>query len=105
MLGCTHYPLLERAFAAAVPEGVVVLNPAPFVAARFVDWLKRHPEFARVGTGRLRVLSSGETARFARHAARFLGELPPAIEHVAEQHGRLTFCPEGQEPLGQILRS
>jgi glutamate racemase len=104
VLGCTHYPLLERAFAEVVPAGVTVLNPAPFVAARFVDWLARHPGFAGAGSGKLRVLSSGDTARFAAHAARFLGETPPAIEHVAEQNGRLAFLPEDHEPLGQIVR-
>ena len=104
VLGCTHYPLLARAFAEAVPQGVTVLNPAPFVAARLVDWLARHPEFAAAGTGRLRVLCSGDGARFARHAERFLGEKPPRIEHVAEIKGRLAFCPEGHEPQGQIVR-
>ena len=104
VLGCTHYPLLARAFAEAVPREVAVLNPAPFVAERFVDWLARHPEFANAGTGRLRVLCSGDGARFAAHAERFLGEKPPSIEHVAEIKGRLAFCPEGSEPQGQVVR-
>ena len=104
VLGCTHYPLLARAFAEAVPQGVAVLNPAPFVAERFVDWLARHPEFASAGAGRLRVLCSGDGARFALHAERFLGEKPPPIEHVAESQGRLAFCPEGHEPQGQVVR-
>ena len=104
VLGCTHYPLLARAFAEAVSRDIAVLNPAPFVAERFVDWLARHPEFANAGSGRLRVLCSGDGARFAMHAERFLGEKPPLIEHVAEIKGRLAFCPEGQEPLGQVVR-
>lgn len=105
VLGCTHYPLLERAFAELVPPEVKVLNPAPFVAQRFVDWLARHPGFGGPGEGSLRVLSSGDTTRFATHAARFLGEAPPPVEHVAEKNGRLAFCPEGLEPLGQVVRS
>jgi glutamate racemase len=104
VLGCTHYPLLASAFAEAVPPGVSVLNPAPFLAGRFVDWLARHPEFSSAGTGRLRVLCSGDGVRFATHAGRFLGEKPPPIEHVAEVAGRLAFCPEGHEPQGQIVR-
>ena len=104
VLGCTHYPLLARAFAETVAPDVAVLDPAPFVAERFVDWLARHPEFASVGTGRLRVLCSGEGTKFAKHAERFLGEKPPQIEHVAEVKGRLAFCPEGHEPQGQIVR-
>jgi glutamate racemase len=104
VLGCTHYPLLWRAFEESVPAGVCVLNPAAFVAARFADWLTRHPEFAPGTSGRLRVLSSGDTSRFARHAERFLGEAPPRIEHVAEFRGRLTLAPEGNEPSGQFVR-
>jgi hypothetical protein len=87
-----------------IPQNVAVLNPAPFVAERFVDWLARHPEFASAGTGRLRVLCSGDGARFATHAERFLGEKPPLIEHVAEIKGRLAFCPEWHEPQGQVVR-
>ncbi len=104
VLGCTHYPLLARAFADVVPKEVAVLNPAPFLAERFADWLARHPEFQTLGTGHLRVLCSGDGARFALHAGRFLGEKPPPIEHVAEVKGRLAFCPEGHEPLGQVVR-
>jgi len=104
VLGCTHYPLLAQVFAEVVADDVVALNPAPFVAERFVDWLTRHPGFAQPGSGRLRVLCSGDGAKFAAHAERFLGEKPPAIEHVAEVHGRLSFCPEDSEPLGQVVR-
>ena len=104
VLGCTHYPLLVRAFLENVPKHVAVLNPAPFVAERFVDWLARHPEFASAGAGQLRVLCSGDGARFAKHAERFLGEKPPPIEHVAEIDGRLAFCLEGSEPQGQVVR-
>jgi glutamate racemase len=104
VLGCTHYPLLAQPFGEVVPRDVTVLNPAPFVAERFVDWLARHPDFSAPGSGRLRVLCSGDGAKFAAHAERFLGEKPPPIEHVAEVHGRLAFCPEGSEPLGQVVR-
>ena len=105
VLGCTHYPLLRDVFTACVPAGVNVIDPAAHVAARFADWLIRHPEFTPSAHGRLRVLCSGDTSRFARHAARFLGEQPPVVEHVAEYRGRLTFAPEDSEPAGQFVRS
>lgn len=104
VLGCTHYPLLERAFQELTPPEVAVLNPAPEVAERFRAWRERHPGLAPTGTGQLRVLSSGDAARFARHGARFLGEELPPVEHVAEQNGRLALCPEGSEPVGQVVR-
>ena len=104
VLGCTHYPLLERAFREVAPAGVAVLNPAPEVAARFAAWRARHPALAPAGRGWLRVLSSGDVTRFARHGARFLGEALPPVEHVGERHGRLALCPDEAEPLGQVVR-
>ena len=104
VLGCTHYPLLESAFRQIAPAGVQVLNPAPAVAERFRLWRERHPDLAPAGRGSLRVLSSGDVLRFARHGARFLGEALPPVEHVAERHGRLALCPDEAEPLGQIVR-
>jgi glutamate racemase len=105
VLGCTHYPLLERAFQEVTPPEVAVLNPAPQVAQRFQLWREHHPGLAPAGSGRLRVLSSGDVARFAAHGARFLGEPLPEVEHLAEQNGRLALCPEGHEPVGQVVRS
>jgi glutamate racemase len=104
VLGCTHYPLLERAFHELTPPGITVLNPAPEVADRFRAWCERHPGFAPPGTGRLRMLSSGDAARFATHGARFLGETLPPVEHISEQNGRLALSPEGGEPIGQVVR-
>ena len=107
VLGCTHYPLLRGAFEAGVKGNVKIIDPAPFVATRFVDWLSRHPEFAvqsSGGPGTLRVLSSGDTTQFAAHAERFLGETPPQVEHVAEEHGRLAFSQENAAPAGQFVR-
>ncbi len=105
VLGCTHYPLLRKVIQESLPSGVNLLDPAPFVADCLVDWLKRHPEFRSTHpSGQLRVLSSGDTARFAKNAVRFLGTQPPHVEHVSEHHGRLAFVPEGSEPVGQFVR-
>ena len=104
VLGCTHYPLLVRAFSQCVAPGVTILNPAPQVAHCFADWLGRHPEFAPAVGGKLRLLSSGDVTRFAAHAERFLGEKPPPIEHVAEHNGRLSLAAEDREPVGQVVR-
>ncbi|MFO0552309.1 MAG: glutamate racemase [Polyangiaceae bacterium] len=104
VLGCTHYPLLMAAFRAALPESVTVLDPAPFIAARLVDWLARHPGFSGPSEGSLRVLSSGNPATFAEHGARFLGAPLPAVEHVAEECSRLVPRERPASPLGQVVR-
>jgi len=104
VLGCTHYPLLRAVFEESVPSNVSILDPAPFVAKRFANWLERHPEFAPSSRDSLRVLSSGDTALFAENGARFLGTALPAVEHVAERHGRLVHAINGSEPVGQFVR-
>jgi glutamate racemase len=44
LLGCTHYPLLERGIRAIVPPAVEVIAQGNLVAERLADWLQRHPE-------------------------------------------------------------
>ena len=47
VLGCTHYPLVEAAFRAALPpETALVAQPA-LVADSLADYLARHPRFRR----------------------------------------------------------
>lgn len=104
LLGCTHYPLLLPVFRAVAPPGVVLVDPAPWLAERLVDWLRRHPGFDEPGTGLLRVASTGDPAAFARHGLRFLGEALPPVAHVAEVGGRLEHRDPTQAPTGQFVR-
>ncbi len=94
LLGCTHYPMLEPAIAAAAP-GLTLVDPAPYLAEQLVAWLVRHPAFDHEGAGVLRVLCTGDPLAFARHGARFLGEPLPVVVHVGEHT---------HAPLGQIVR-
>jgi glutamate racemase len=102
LLGCTHYPLLLPAFQAATKARI--LDPAPHLAARLVDWLARHPGFDEPGNGGLRVLCSGDPAVFTRHGRRFLGAELPAVGHVAEEGGRLQHRDRLVVAVGQVLR-
>jgi|HubBroStandDraft_6_1064221.scaffolds.fasta_scaffold106921_2 glutamate racemase len=103
LLGCTHYPLLLPAFAAATRARI--LDPAPYVADRLADWLDRHPGFDAPGGGVLRVLCSGDPAAFRAHGRRFLGEPLPEVGHVAEEGGRLAHRDSVRWITGQVLRA
>lgn len=104
VLGCTHYPFLTDAFRRALP-GVRVLDPAPFVAERLVDWLARHPELAPgEGNGGLRLLCTGDPLAFAHHGSRFLGEPVAVVETVREVDGRLAHRDPALDPVGQVVR-
>jgi glutamate racemase len=101
VLGCTHYPLLRSAFEAALP-GVPVLDPAPYVAERLVEWLGRHPDFAPAA-GSVRLLSTGDPVAVGALGARLYGGALPVVEHVAEQAGRLSPATPAIA-TGQVVR-
>jgi glutamate racemase len=78
VLGCTHYPLVEDAFRAALPAGTTLVSQPDLVADSLADYLRRHPRFAG-GTGAVRRLTTGDPAAVGARAATFLGA-PAAFE-------------------------
>ncbi|MFE3838143.1 glutamate racemase [Pseudogemmobacter sonorensis] len=71
ILGCTHYPLMERVFREALGEGVQVYSQARLVAESLADYLIRRPEF--LGPGQVaRFLTTGDPASVSVHATQFL---------------------------------
>ncbi|MBV0890407.1 aspartate/glutamate racemase family protein [Paracoccus sp. Z118] len=71
ILGCTHYPLMARAFQAALGPEVRVFSQADLVAASLEDYLQRRPGFTGAGT-RSRYLTTGDPGRVASKATQFL---------------------------------
>lgn len=72
VLGCTHYPLVEAAFRAALPAGVALVSQPELVADSLADYLRRHSRF-RGGTGTLRYLTTGDPASVGKRAEVFMG--------------------------------
>lgn len=71
VLGCTHFPLMEGAFQAALGPQVRVLSQPRLVAASLADYLARRPQFR--GTGeQSRFLTTGDADRVSRKATQFL---------------------------------
>lgn len=73
VLGCTHYPLVADAFAAALPPGIDILQQPEIVAESFADYLARHPRFAQGKDGAVRFLTTGDPTKVNRQASRFFG--------------------------------
>ncbi len=71
VLGCTHYPLVERHFAEALP-GIPLLSQPALVGASLRDYLLRRPDY-RSGPGETRFYTTGDAAFVTPLAARFLG--------------------------------
>ena len=72
VLGCTHYPLVERAFRDALPAATAVVSQPDLIAASLADYLDRHPRF-RGGTGALTCLTTGDPAEVGARATVFTG--------------------------------
>ncbi|WP_372572553.1 glutamate racemase [Ruegeria jejuensis] len=70
ILGCTHYPLMEEAFQAALGPDVKVYSQGDLVAASLADYLTRHPDMLGDGAGGY--LTTGNPSRVSDRATQFL---------------------------------
>jgi glutamate racemase len=71
ILGCTHYPLMEKEFQDALGQGVKVYSQADLVAESLADYLVRHP--GMLGTGsQAKFLTTGDPKKVSDRATQFL---------------------------------
>jgi len=99
ILGCTHYPLLRRAFQNALGPAVTLVDSAEAIAdAVSLETI----EEAAAGPGRVMHLVTGDPASFA-HTARLMGyTVTPAVLPPARVAGSKTADATGsiqQPPL------
>lgn len=75
VLGCTHYPLIEDLFRAALPPGLDILDQPRLTARSLEHYLERHPEYRPSSSdpAPLRFLTTGDPERVNPLARRFLG--------------------------------
>ncbi|GLQ34399.1 glutamate racemase [Amylibacter marinus] len=73
ILGCTHYPILEDIFQAALGPDVRVFSQANLVAASLEDYLMRHPHMRGAQTAQ-RLLTTGDPVLVSDAATRFLSK-------------------------------
>lgn len=83
VLGCTHYPLLERVIASVMGTGVTLVDSATATAQTVREELARTSRLsARSGAPAHRCYVTDVPARFAEVGARFLGSALPEAEQV-----------------------
>ncbi|MEX3015268.1 glutamate racemase [Gymnodinialimonas hymeniacidonis] len=70
ILGCTHYPLVEDVFRAALGDEVAVYSQPSLVAESLADYLERRPEM--LGTGEAAFLTTGDPKSVEAKATLFL---------------------------------
>ena len=71
VLGCTHYPLMEKVFQDALGPQVRVLSQPVLVADALADYLDRRPAMIGRGIGSM-FLTSGKPRQVSDRATQFL---------------------------------
>jgi glutamate racemase len=75
ILGCTHYPLLQKNIRRYLSDGILLVSQGKIVARRLADYLERHADLADCCSkqGRRDFYSSEKPEVFDRSAAFFYG--------------------------------
>jgi glutamate racemase len=89
VLGCTHYPFVREQIAAALGPDVQIIDSGPAIARQTARVLRERGELNPVGTGSLRLLTTGDSAEVGAVATRIWGSPIPA-EHVDFTSGELV---------------
>ncbi|WP_120497119.1 glutamate racemase [Kiloniella sp. EL199] len=95
MLGCTHYPLLKKAFEKAADkiignimgQGVPILCQPSICADSLADYLKRHPKLTNKTTkqqGKTQYFTSGDPEYVKKTTAIFRSQTSAATNHEAQ---------------------
>ena len=75
--GCTHYPVLEQHFRAALSDRVELIDPAFVQATRLAEFLVLDESPA--GSGTTRYVTSGDPQRFRTSVAQIMEEQTPVV--------------------------
>jgi glutamate racemase len=89
VLGCTHFPFLEKLIAEEVGPGVRLVDPSPAVArqvGRVVDGARN----GQPGSGHVTHYTTGDVAAYTKLVKLLLGEEPGDVRQAFWQEGRLS---------------
>lgn len=76
ILGCTHYPILQKEFERMMGPQVTVINSGAAQARKFSEYLHQHPEIESglSKTGKQAFYTTDDPERFRELGSVFLGE-------------------------------
>ncbi len=75
ILGCTHYPLLDKLIRRYVPKQIEILKQGNIVAEKLFDYLQRHPEMEKrlSKNARITFQTTESASTFEDKASIFMG--------------------------------
>ena len=74
ILGCTHYPILEKAISAVLGDGVKLINAGTATAQAVLEFLKEKDMLKGEGKGNLEFFVSDKADSFRHQASILLGK-------------------------------
>lgn len=76
ILGCTHYPLIEKKIRKYLPENIRLISQGTIVASGLKDYLKRHPEMEVrcAKNNNVEFYTTDSPENFDSQAAKFFGK-------------------------------
>ena len=91
VLGCTHYPLIEHLFRAALPENTRLVSQPQRTADSLTAYLFRHPEMKRFGAlpAEIRAYTTGNADQVTMLASRYFSRhlrFQPLPAHSDRMH-------------------
>ena len=86
ILGCTHYPLLQKKILRYTPSNIHLIFQGEYVARSLQDYLFRHPEMdcRLTKNGTIRYLTTDQPEQFSQSANIFMGQPIQASRIVLE---------------------
>jgi glutamate racemase len=84
ILGCTHYPFLQKDIERIIGKNCKVLDGPEIVADKLEDYLHRHPEIETRVTrsGKVSYFTTDDPNRFKLFGEGFLGRTIPEVEKL-----------------------
>jgi glutamate racemase len=85
ILGCTHYPFLQKDIERIMGKSCKVLGGPEILADKLEDYLRRHPEIeSRITrSGKVSYFTTDDPERFTRFGEKFLGRNISEVEKLA----------------------
>lgn len=93
ILGCTHYPMMQKQFEKFMGKKVKVLSTGDIVAEKLETYLKNHPEIEKrisraksnKSQGKRQFLTTDDPAKFKAFAEKYLGMKISDLIHAKQK--------------------
>lgn len=97
VLGCTHYPIIEREIRDVVGPEIEIINPPSIIAHKLKEYLKRHKDIEKkLSKNKKRIFyTTGDIKKFSGLGGKFLRRKIKKVEKIRLSSSRIRQPAEG----------